>query len=396
MSKIKRLKVSNRAVSICAALAVVAGSVAVGSMDGSLAAQQSGGISGGSGSEQQKSETSQGVSEIVAVGAAAAPVDLPLLESHFTSSVMYRRTVGVERFDTDHDVDGANDVDREIVGSFYIIGDSFGVRIPNSYIGESSRVLGFSFNHVVFAVDDMRFTAGCGSQRITVYSNSVAKRWRCHLNFSNSESRWKNALSGASSVRVVRMWTNQGCENGEYGIETGRKEIFLIEDCKTLLAIKHYWLDEMLGNRGRLSGDHRLFSWGVGDIKNWGGVLVDNFPNDDKSLWNECSKKGDDCSPRVIVVDLGVVDDGGESEKIMGDVPGEFGDLKALVALSLYNNLLTGEIPAELGNDEAASCHKSTHVPEAYLIIYTQDLGSIRFLMMGMIVARVLGLGKIA
>ena len=82
-------------------------------------------------------------------GVAAVPMDLPLGESDLVGSVMYRRSGEFERFDTDHDIDpphsarstgGAGGAsgsggDREIVGSHYLLGDTFNVRVPASYAG---------------------------------------------------------------------------------------------------------------------------------------------------------------------------------------------------------------------------------------------------------------------
>ena len=79
-------------------------------------------------------------------GVAAVPTDLPLGESDLIGSVMYRRSGEFERFDTDHDIDppsgagGASGAsgfggDREVVGSHYLLGDTFNVRVPASYEG---------------------------------------------------------------------------------------------------------------------------------------------------------------------------------------------------------------------------------------------------------------------
>ena len=83
-------------------------------------------------------------------GVAATPLELPLGESDLVGSVMYRRSGEFERFDTDHDIDppsgaegasGANGAsgaggDREVVGSHYLLGDTFNVRVPASYAGK--------------------------------------------------------------------------------------------------------------------------------------------------------------------------------------------------------------------------------------------------------------------
>ena len=82
-------------------------------------------------------------------GVAAVPFELPLGESDLVGSVMYRRSGEFERFDTDHDIDtpsgaggasGASGAsgsggDREVVGSHYLLGDTFNVRVPASYAG---------------------------------------------------------------------------------------------------------------------------------------------------------------------------------------------------------------------------------------------------------------------
>ena len=86
-------------------------------------------------------------------GVAAVPLDLPLGESDLVGSVMYRRSGEFQRFDTDHDIDllagaggasGASGArgsggDREVVGSHYLLGDTFNVRVPASYAGRPAR-----------------------------------------------------------------------------------------------------------------------------------------------------------------------------------------------------------------------------------------------------------------
>ena len=79
---------------------------------------------------------------------AASPAALPLPKKHFTGSVMYKRTVGMERFDTDHDIDGDDGVDREIFDSHYVMGNEFKVRIPARYADKPEGVFGFGFSGV--------------------------------------------------------------------------------------------------------------------------------------------------------------------------------------------------------------------------------------------------------
>ena len=94
-------------------------------------------------------------------GVAAVPMELPLGESDLVGSVMYRRSGEFERFDTDHDIDppqsarstsgasGASGAggasgsskDREVIGSHYIIGNTFNVRVPASYAGKPAGVV---------------------------------------------------------------------------------------------------------------------------------------------------------------------------------------------------------------------------------------------------------------
>ena len=81
-------------------------------------------------------------------GPAASPAALPLPSSLFVGSVMYKRTVGMERFDTDHDIDGSDSVDREIFGSHYVMGNEFKVRIPANYADKPEGVFGFGFSGV--------------------------------------------------------------------------------------------------------------------------------------------------------------------------------------------------------------------------------------------------------
>ena len=93
-------------------------------------------------------ESSAGVSS-ADPGPAAVPAALPLPKKHFTGSVMYKRTVGMERFDTDHDIDDADGVDREIFGSHYVMGNAFKVRVPARYADKPDGVFGFGFSGVL-------------------------------------------------------------------------------------------------------------------------------------------------------------------------------------------------------------------------------------------------------
>ena len=241
----------------------------------------------------------EAVSDTSGEGVAALPMELPLGESDLVGSVMYRRSGEFERFDTDHDIDppqsarstssteGASEAsgasgtsgsskDREVIGSHYILGNTFNVRVPASYAGKPAGVFAFSFNHVVLQAGSGRFTADCDNQRVFAYRDSGAARWRCDLDFGNSASRWVEAVASASQVSIGAAWSDEGCKGGgTFGIS--KEELLLIADCKALLAVKHHWLDGVVGNRDRLDKDHALFSWGSGDIGDWGGVGVGRF-----------------------------------------------------------------------------------------------------------------------
>ena len=127
---------------------------------------------------------------------AAVPLELPLGESDLVGSVMYRRSGEFERFDTDHDIDAPSGAggasgsggDREVVGSHYLLGDTFTVRVPASFVGKPAGMFAFSFNHVVLHAGSGRFTADCDNQRVFAYRDSGAGRWRCDLDFGNSAS----------------------------------------------------------------------------------------------------------------------------------------------------------------------------------------------------------------
>ena len=331
-------------------------------------------------------------------GVAAVPLELPLGESDLVGSVMYRRSGEFERFDTDHDIDtpvgagGASGAsgsggDREVVGSHYLLGDTFNVRVPASYAGKPGRVFAFSFNHVVLQAGSGRFTADCDNQRVFAYKDSGAGRWRCDLDFGNSASGWAEAAASASQVSIAAAWSDAGCEaGGAYGIEQG--ENLLTADCKELLAVKHYWLDEVElekgvdDNRDRLHKDHALFSWGVGDIEEWGGVEVGQHYSSNAQFTDRCMRSGDECPDRVEFVSLPGDDDYGQ---IVGDVPVEFGGrsggcdvrvlcgLGALQFLDLSGNLLSEDIPRELGNDVRAPCEKD----KRKLVLDADALGSL-------------------
>ena len=165
-------------------LIVAEGSVAAQSADpgSSVVADESGDLSGSGGA-----------------GVAAVPLELPLGESDLVGSVMYRRAGEFERFDTDHDIDapsgagGASGAsgsggDREVIGSHYLLGNTFNVRVPASYAGKPAGVFAFSFNHVVLQAGSGRFTTDCDNQRVFAYKDSGAARWRCDLDFGNSAS----------------------------------------------------------------------------------------------------------------------------------------------------------------------------------------------------------------
>ena len=128
-----------RALSLIAVLA--AGLIVVGD---TVVAQQ-GGTATGSPSEATEATALAGSSN---ESVAASPAALPLPSSLFVGSVMYKRTVGMERFDTDHDIDGSDGADREIFGSHYVMGNEFKVRIPARYADKPEGVFGFGFSEV--------------------------------------------------------------------------------------------------------------------------------------------------------------------------------------------------------------------------------------------------------
>ena len=226
-------------------------------------------------------------------GVAAIPMELPLGESDLVGSVMYHRSGEFERFDTDHDIDppqsarstssagGASGTssasgsseDREIIGSHYILGNTFNVRVPASYAGKPVGVFAFSFNHVVLQAGSGRFTADCDNQRVFAYRDSGAARWRCDLDFGNSATGWAEAVASAAQVSIAAAWSDAGCSNGEYGIDRDEESLF-VADCRALLAVKHHWLDEHPENRDSLTKEHMLRSWSSGDIEDWEGVAV--------------------------------------------------------------------------------------------------------------------------
>lgn len=126
---------------VAVVLVLVAGVLVSDGLGEPVNAQTDGAVSGGvAGMAESPPDASNGDP-----GPAASPAALPLPRSHFTGSVMYKRTVSMERFDTDHDIDG---VDREIFGSHYVMGNEFKVRIPASYSDKLEGVFGFGFSGV--------------------------------------------------------------------------------------------------------------------------------------------------------------------------------------------------------------------------------------------------------
>ena len=346
----------------------------------------------------------EAVSDASGTDVAAVPTELPLGESDLVGSVMYRRSGKFERFDTDHDIDppsgaggasGASGAsgssgDREIIGSHYILGNTFHVRVPASYAGKPASVFAFSFNHIVLHAGSVRFTADCDNQRVFAYKDSGAARWRCDLDFGNSASGWAEAAASASQVSIGAAWSDEGCnrENDPHVKEPSDNPL-LVADCKALLAIKHYWLDEVeleegvVDNRDRLHKDHALLSWGVGDIEEWGGIEVGQHYSSNTQFTDRCMRSDDECPDRVEFVSLPssegneqIADEDNEQiadegyGQIVGDIPVEFGGrsggcdvrvlcgLGALQFLDLSGNLLSEDIPRELGNDVRAPCEK--------------------------------------
>ena len=184
--------------------------------EGSVAAQKS------DPSSSAPADATGAKADLSGAGVAAAPMELPLGESDLVGSVMYRRSGEFERFDTDHDIDppsGAGGAagasgsggDREVVGSHYLLGNTFNVRVPASYAGKPGRVFAFSFNHIVQQAGSGRFTADCDNQRVFAYKDSGAGRWRCDLDFGNRASGWAAAAASASQVSIAAAWSDAGC-----------------------------------------------------------------------------------------------------------------------------------------------------------------------------------------
>ena len=133
-----------KAVAVVVVVVLVTGVLAANGLSEPVDAQTRGGFSGDVvGAADSSDNASSMVSDV-----AASPAALPLPRSHFVGSVMYKRTVGMERFDTDHDIDGSDGVDREIFGSHYVMGNEFKVRIPTSYSDKPEGVFGVGFSGV--------------------------------------------------------------------------------------------------------------------------------------------------------------------------------------------------------------------------------------------------------
>ena len=120
---------------------------------GLIAAERSAVAQTGETGGSAAADTTGAKADLNGADVAAAPLELPLSESDLVGSVMYRRSGEFERFDTDHDIDtppsaggasGASGAsgsggDREVVGSQYLLGDTFNVRVPASYAGKPAR-----------------------------------------------------------------------------------------------------------------------------------------------------------------------------------------------------------------------------------------------------------------
>ena len=100
-------------------------------------------------SSQVDAVGAEAVSDAGGEGVAAVPLEMPLGESDLVGSVLHKRTVWFERFDTDHDIDDSDDEDREIFGSHYVWEDTFRVRIPASLDDKPEDVFGFAFSVVL-------------------------------------------------------------------------------------------------------------------------------------------------------------------------------------------------------------------------------------------------------
>ena len=131
-------------VAVAVVVVLMAGVLAADGLGETVDAQTGGEVSGDVvGMAESSADVSSGV-----LGPAASPASLPLPRSHFVGSVLYKRTVWFERFDTDHDIDGSGDEDREIFGSHYVWEDTFRVRIPASLDDKPEDVFGAGFSAV--------------------------------------------------------------------------------------------------------------------------------------------------------------------------------------------------------------------------------------------------------
>ena len=113
-----------------------------------------------------------------------------------------------------------------------------------------------------------------------------------------------------------------GCSDGTFVFQPASRP-GLVSDCRTLVAIRNYWLGHP--DNADLPADHPLRTWGAG--MSWDGVLL----------------AGAGGEVRVDTIAL-------PWWNLRGGVPSEFGELDGLRRLFLNHNLLTGPIPAALGN----------------------------------------------
>ena len=154
--------------------------------------------------------------------------------------------------------------------------------------------------------------------------------------------------NGAISVTITRTATGSpvvaldaaGCTDGTFVDTTANPRVMganndLVEDCQALVAIQNHWA-AVAANR-KWPSSHNLRNWGVGatqKIDAWSGVTILNKRVSELTLQHSHSS-GDPIN---------------NSLSIHGTLPAELGNLSALTALLLDNNILIGDIPTELGN----------------------------------------------
>lgn len=137
-----------------------------------------------------------------------------------------------------------------------------------------------------------------------------------------------------------------GCADGTYVTDPSANP-GLTSDCRTLAAMRNYWLSHP--DNADLPADHLLRAWGRGETMNladWPGVRLGDGRVD--QLFFTGAGIGGAVPPEIGQL-TGLVNLRVGGNEFTGRMPAQLGELENLVELFMWGANLEGPVPAELG-----------------------------------------------